>query len=91
MKLAGWECRNLIKDIHNRGDVNQDGKLSMDEFKNVSFQVWQTLAVYRALDTFVSVNKEVIMKDTVIFLNIRTHKTFDVITLKFELCGSTIE
>ena len=28
---------------------------------------------------------------TVNFLNIRTPKTFVVITLKFELCGSTIE
>ena len=28
---------------------------------------------------------------TVIFLNIRTPKKFVVITLKFELCGSTIE
>ena len=30
-------------------------------------------------------------KVTVNFLNIRTPKTFVVITLKFELCGSTIE
>ena len=28
---------------------------------------------------------------TINFLNIRTTKTFVVITLKFELCGSTIE
>ena len=28
---------------------------------------------------------------TVNFLNIRTRKKFVVITLKFELCGSTIE
>ena len=28
---------------------------------------------------------------TVNFPNIRTHKNFFVITLKFELCGSTIE
>ena len=28
---------------------------------------------------------------TVNFLNIRTPKKIDVITLKFELCGSTIE
>ena len=28
---------------------------------------------------------------TIIFLNIRTPKTFVVITLKFELCGSTME
>ena len=31
------------------------------------------------------------LKGTVNFLNIRTPKTFVVITLKFELCGSTIE
>ena len=29
--------------------------------------------------------------NTVNFLNIRTPKKFVVITLKFELCGSTIE
>ena len=31
------------------------------------------------------------MNNTVNFLNIRTPKEFVVITLKFELCGSTIE
>lgn len=35
VKLAGWECRDLITKIHSSGDVNQDGKLSMDEFKNL--------------------------------------------------------
>ena len=30
-------------------------------------------------------------RNTVNFLNIRTPKKFVVITLKFELCGSTIE
>ena len=33
----------------------------------------------------------ILFKDTVNFLNIRTPKKFVVITLKFELCGSTIE
>ena len=32
-----------------------------------------------------------LIKITVNFLNIRTSKKFVVITLKFELCGSTIE
>ena len=31
------------------------------------------------------------IKDTVNFLNIRTPKQFVVITLKYELCGSTIQ
>ena len=35
--------------------------------------------------------QEMAKQCTVNFLNIRTPKTFVVITLKFELCGSTIE
>ena len=37
------------------------------------------------------IEKQINKSGTVNFLNIRTPKKFVVITLKFELCGSTIE
>ena len=36
-------------------------------------------------------NQKMANKGTVNFLNIRTPKKYVLITLKFELCGSTIE
>ena len=39
LKVPGWQVRNIISDIHNKGDVDKDGKLSMDEFKNVTYTI----------------------------------------------------
>ena len=45
----------------------------------------------RTADLDMALQKVGYCKPTVNFLNIRTPKIFVVITLKFELCGSTIE
>ena len=41
--------------------------------------------------TYFFEDKKIDLQPTIIFLNIRTPNKFVVITLKFELCGSTIE
>ena len=44
-----------------------------------------------SFDVFTDTDRELITDYTVNFLNILTPKKFVVITLKFELCGSTTE
>ena len=51
----------------------------------------QKMQILEALGFWLSVVYHLTGVNTVNFLNIRTPKTFVVITLKFELYGSTIE
>ena len=51
----------------------------------------QKMQILEALGLWLSLVYHLTGVNTVNFLNIRTPKTFVVITLKFELYGSTIE
>ena len=83
-------------------DRKRDGSMSSLEYEDALDLPYQRLEAFaESVASCVMVTSVAVLKReeeshlrvsaTINFLNIRTPKTFVVITLKFELCGSTIE
>ena len=87
--LKPLESKNSSsKDLHKKNDITVKDLRKDTNFKKKAQKKMVNLHLFSESELDFSSSQS---ESTINFLNIRTPKKFVVITLKFELCGSTIE